>query len=355
MGDHGMNQPKSESEVQERRTQARIRVQIPITLSLHLKEQPVTAVSQDLSWGGVLFTISEPLPKTIQSLRIVLPWRRQEHITADAQVLRTRQLLDGRHLVAARFASLSPRSQSRLERLLKMLKASASTADRAGPGELVRELDVIANDAEELHQMLEQIATGRHLVTVFDAYEVNQSICFSIEGTENLAGVRLRARVVEVKKAPVPGFDWAHLYTLALAFEHPRESIKTVTEQLLGQLSETRNASGQNLSEVPSDWLQVSTLVRSHQPQSPRSPAKIDSRCVLETQFPEALNYLLAGWGDVQAFEVMFRDLMLGDRAQPGGWPDDAWAELTLLQDVHDCAYGLSEQRRTFLKVGRSV
>ena len=47
----------------ERRTQARIRVQIPQTVTVSGRTEPFRAVSQDLSWGGVQLTLSEPLPQ----------------------------------------------------------------------------------------------------------------------------------------------------------------------------------------------------------------------------------------------------------------------------------------------------
>lgn len=357
-----MNQQPPESIVQERRTQTRIRLEIPIKLSVRGLDEPITALSQDISWGGILFVLATPLPKGTRSLRISLPWSKDKQITALASLLRARKLLDGRFLVAARFVSLTPRSQSRLERLLKMLVDSAGANAGAGASEgqrnhqLVKELEVIANDAEDLRLMLEQIATGRHTVTVFDSYEINQSIRFSIEGTVHLAGIRLRARVIKVERKAAPGFEHAHLHAVTLEFEHPRESIAAVVDLLLGELGDTRDLSTLSWLDTPTTYLPSTTILAPNLSLGtlPKETRVSSARCVLETSYPEALNFLTVGWGDVQAFEIMFRELLLGDRSQPGGWSMDAWEELTLLQDVHDLAYGISDERRRFLPPGKT-
>lgn len=348
-----MNQSPPESIAQERRTQARIRLEIPIKLSVRGLDEPITALSQDISWGGMLFILPAPLPKGTRSLRIALPWSKDKQITALASLLRARKLLDGRFLVAARFVSLTPRSQSRLERLLEMLMNSA------GEGQshhLAKELEVVANDAEDLRYMLEQITTGRLTVTVFDAYELGQSIRFSIEGTAHLAGIRLRARVIKVEQKSAPGFEHAQLYAVTLEFEHPRDSITTIVELLLGELGDTQNLSTLSWMEPPTTFLPPSTtFAPSLSLENLARETRVSSaRCVLETSYPEALNFITAGWGDVQAFEIMFRQLVLGDRSLPGGWPMDAWEELTLLQDVHDLAYGVSAERKQFLAPGKT-
>jgi hypothetical protein len=73
----------------------------------------------------------------------------------------------------------------------------------------------------------------------------------------------------------------------------------------------------------------------------------------LESRFPDALRSLRFVWGDPEAFDLVFQDLTLGDRVEPGGWPKDAWDELGLLQDVHDCAYGLPAARMSRLRPTR--
>lgn len=349
-----MNQVYSDSALRDRRTQVRIRVEIPITLSLPGVDEPLRAINQNISWGGVLFVLSEPLRHEGGLLRITLPWKRGAHITAEARLLRARQLEDGRYLVAVRFVSLSPRSQSRLERLLQMLQTGETTAPDQNPGGLVKALEVTVNDAEELRRTLLHVAKGRHRVTVFDAYDRDQSISFSIVSTKDLPGIRLRARVLEVHKSRVKGFDWAELHALLLEFEHPRKALRACVKLLLDQLPKPPPSSGSQRSEEP-DWLRTKSFPAPAGPGKHWVGGKRGLSSTLETEFPEALNYLTAGWGDVDAFEVLFQDLVLGEHGQPGGWPPDAWEELELLQSIHDQAYGLPESRKRLLKGGRSV
>ncbi len=338
------SQPKLESINENRRTQARIDLHIPVKVVLPGHDEPVTATNQDISWGGALLLIAEPLPQQTGPLRISLPWKRGEEITVHAQLLRAKPLQDGQYLAAVRFVSLSPRSQSRLERLLKMLSTSQESTELDAPSDLFRELEVTVSDADELRRVLRQVATGKYKVTVFDAYELNQSISLSITGTQDLPGIRLRARVMDVRRSRSKGFDWTNLYTLSLEFEHPRRSVKAFVKLLLDQLPEACP----ERRGVP-DWMRRATLARSARDRAVHSGAL----CALETQFPEAINRLVAGWGDADAFDIMFCDLMFGEQGQPGGWPAAAWAELELLQNIHDTAYGVPSTRGQVLRGGR--
>ncbi|WP_242482336.1 PilZ domain-containing protein [Thiocystis violacea] len=345
-------QPQLESPTpRDRRTQIRVDVRIPVQVTFPGREEPITAINQDISWGGALLLISEPLPKQAGPLKITLPWKRDEKITAHAQLLRARPLQSGDYLIAVRFISLSPRSQSRLERLLKMLSACNEMVEFDEENGLVRELEVTVNDADELRHMLRQIAKGRHTVTVFDAYEANQSISLSITGTRDLPGIRLRARVVEVRQSRSKGFDWTNLYTLVLEFEHPRKAVRSFVKLLLDQLPESSSDSGHS-HERP-DWLRSVPLAKPTKADVARQAVRGGDLSSLEMDFPDALTRLIAGWGDPESFEIMFRDLVLGDQGQPGGWPTEAWVELELLQNVHDEAYGMSPTRKSVLKGGR--
>jgi hypothetical protein len=348
-----MKQTEQDSSIADRRTQTRIHVNIPVKVTFQGMTEPVAAINQDISWGGVLFVVADPPPQDAGSLRIVLPWKQGEEITADAHLIRTKPLQDGSYLIAARFFSLSPRSHSRLERLLKLLHAGQASDESSG---LVRELEVTANDISDLRYMLAQITTGRHEVTVFDAYEVNQSIKLSIVGTMGVPRIRLRARVVAVQKSPPKDFDWTELYTLKLEFEHPKRSIQSFVDLFLSNLPKSRDDSEtSNLADVPG-WTRVTPLARVTSADDERRSGKSGVHCILETIFPEALNRLTAGWGDVEAFEVLFRDLVLGEQqGQPGGWSQDAWEELEFLQNVHDLAYGMSKSRKTLFKGGRNI
>ncbi|WP_200335332.1 PilZ domain-containing protein [Thiocystis violacea] len=345
-----MSQSQLDAIAQERRTQARIRVRIPARLSAPGWDEPLSVRCQDLSWGGLLLDTAQCLPGDLERLRIELDWMRDDPVRAEVRILRTRPLLDGHYLSGMRFVSLSNGSQARLERWLTALRASARPGDCAGPDTLVRELEIMANDQDELRQMLEQVAKGRLTLTVFDAYAVGQSISCVVTGTEYSADIRLRARVLEAKSVVIPGVDWTQLCEVTLGFEHPLESVRRLAGQLPGR-------TGQETPQIQPQVLPRRTRGSAPTPttsgpegRSRRSPSR---RSALEAAFPEVLNYLAPGWGDAQTFETLFRDLVLGDRFQLGGWPDEVWQELTLLQDVHDLAYGVSPLRTTVLKGGR--
>jgi hypothetical protein len=70
---------------------------------------------------------------------------------------------------------------------------------------------------------------------------------------------------------------------------------------------------------------------------------------VLEARFPHAIKRILVCWGDPEAFEAVFSDLIIDKRGDRTGWPFDAWAELNFLQEVHDLAYGISKRSKTSL------
>lgn len=70
--------------------------------------------------------------------------------------------------------------------------------------------------------------------------------------------------------------------------------------------------------------------------------------CVLEERFPHVIKRLITCWGDPDAFEAVFSDLIIDKRGDRTGWPFDAWLELNFLQEVHDCAYGVSPKRSSF-------
>ena len=245
----------------ERRTQKRIPVQIPIEVIRPVLEVPIQVMNQDLCWGGASFILPDPEPVDGERLRLSLPWTRGERILVDAHVLRTSRLADGCSLVAVRFNSLSPPDHARLEKLLTMLKASETAPDRSGSTHLVRELEITANEVGELRDMLTQIATGRFKITVFDAYETNESISLLIAGTSNLSSIRLRARVAE-GQATNQHRRYA-LHTITLEFEHPLESIRAFVDLLLGQLP-AQDALGLDLSGIPPEWI--------HHPPFARAP-----------------------------------------------------------------------------------
>ncbi|RKT46333.1 PilZ domain-containing protein [Thiocapsa rosea] len=340
--------PSGKASVANRRTQRRISVRIPIQVFLPNQSEPITAMNQDISWGGAQFVVAVPLASLSGTLRLTFPWRGHETVSIDAEVVRAQRLGSGHHQVAVRFASLSPRSQARLEKLLTMLDpAEDSTVRDSDP--LVRELEVVIEDAAAMREMLEQIAAGRLSITVFETYEAGQSIRLSIRGADGLPGLRLRARVREVERVKMDGFTQSELFGLELGFEHPTPAIKTFVDLLIEQLPPVSKHPESSVEGAP-DWLRAMHLAR------PTEDLALDDHgdaSVLESRFPDALRSLIWVWGDPEAFDLAFQDLTLGSHVEPGGWPADAWEELGFLQDAHDCAYGLPATRTSRLRPTR--
>lgn len=334
--------------VTSRRTQRRLGVQIPIQVMLPHSNEPITAMNQDISWGGAQFVAAMPPAGLSGMLRLIFPWRGQDKISVVAEVVRAQRLDGGRYQVAVRFASLSPRSQARLEKLLKMLYAA--DGDSAADAEsLVRDLEVSVDDSAEMREMLGQVADGALVISVFEPYEAGQSIRLSIHGADKLPGIRLRARVLEVTRVKLDGFAQSELFSLKLVFEHPPAAIKGFVDLLMKQLPPVWQDAESSFAAAP-EWLRAMHLAR---PTEEVDVSASVAKSVLEERFPGALSALTRAWGDPAIFDICFRDLTLGPHAEPGGWPEDAWDELGFLQDVHDDAYGLPVSRRGALRPTR--
>lgn len=334
-----------------RRTQRRIAVRIPIQVYLPGMDRPIIAMNQDISWGGAQFVAVVPVDALSGTLRLVFPWRGQERVAVEAEVVRAQRLDAGHYQVAVRFASLSPRSQARLEKLLTMLDAADGPAEsHAGP--LVRELEVAVEDAGAMREMLEQIMSGHLSITVFESYAAGQSICLAIRGAERLPGLRLRARVLKVARVKVAGFAQSELFTLELGFEHPPSAITGYIELLIAQIPPVRKDPELGLAGAP-DWPHAMPVARPTEDLALYDSEHQAVLPVLEARYPDALMAIRMAWGDPELFDLAFQDLTLGSRAEPGGWPQDAWEELGFLQDVHDDAYGLPAYRLSPLRPTR--
>ncbi|NKN32004.1 PilZ domain-containing protein [Marichromatium bheemlicum] len=343
---------QAESSYHERRTQARIHAEIPIKVRLPGRDRSVSALNQDLSWGGARFIITDKalngqLPSREGGpLTLLLPWTGGGQITAEADVARAQRFADGRCQVAVRFRSLSPRSQARLEKLLNML----CPRDGGNGPALVRELNITMADASDMRHTLKQVVTGEVALSAFERYDVDQSIRLVIRGDGDLPSLRLRARVLEVDEARSADANWPALYSLRFAIEHPRPMLKKLVELLLEQLPSDWKSQESSYAEAP-DWLRGAHLASP----SEVVPVSDDVCSALEARYPDALNYLALVWGDPEAFDLRFQDLILGEYAEPGGWPEDAWEELGLLQDVHDLAFGVPSVRDNPLRGGRVI
>ncbi|MTW22290.1 PilZ domain-containing protein [Allochromatium palmeri] len=331
----------------ERRTQARLRAQVPIQLRISGKSPTHPATLIDLSWGGALCQTSTALQISDQPLWLLLPWTLGETIEIETTLLRQKNLENGRHLLAMRFLRLSLSNQTRLEKLLGQLQAGDSRGGTYNAPSLVATLEVLIQTLDEWRWALSAIAKGRLRISAPATFTPGQSLGLQFNGVPARARLRLRARVLACEAEPIEGMGAGHSDTLTLEFEHPLNILRQWAEWLLGQ--------------VPPNS-QTSSLPAAYQPQTVRPeviPARVvltqHERSALEISFPEALDYLMTAWGDVSAFELVFRQLIFGDTSIAGTWTLESWEELQLLQDVHDQAYGVSDARRSQLKVGRDV
>lgn len=289
--------------------------------------EPISVTGADISWGGALFTVSEPLPTETESALIALPWAHGNHIPISTSILRIDQPQSDQHLVAVRFSSLLPQDELRLRKLLTMLGDGSSTADGGDSNDLFHEIDLSVCDANEFLHTLSQIATGCYTLFVSGPYKLGQSVGLSIEGPNDLPALRLRARVVKVEQLGSDISAWTGAHSLTLKFEHPSASIESLVNSYLGGYlakgrGTRRNASLPNVGNIKRF---IATNVR----------------CAIEVDYPEFLYRLSAIWGDASAFKTLFQDLTLGDIGQSGGLPLDVWEELNFLQMVHDQAYPL--------------
>lgn len=377
----------------ERRTQARLSVEIPIKVKIPGRAELVDAINEDLSWGGAGCILSTQfiLPEAVvrgaeEPLTLYFPWTGGDHIEIDATLARTHRLEDGRYRAALRFRSITPRNEARLEKLLTMLWQGKNKGDETG---LVRELVLNLTAGDEMRRILEQVRSGELSIVSRDAYSRDESIRFVIHGEgQGLPSIGLRARVHRVRVLPSAEFGGDELYGLRLMFEHPLANIREVASLLLEQLPAPvpapsfpspppapppsaapsprapestpappgRPSAPRREEQLP-DWVIKGRIAESvnrpslYEKQSP-PPGDDPKLSALEQRHPNALTYLGVVWGDSEAFDAHFQDLIMGDYAEPGGWPDDAWSELSLLQDVHDTAYGVPAYRGTFLGRG---
>lgn len=61
---------------------------------------------------------------------------------------------------------------------------------------------------------------------------------------------------------------------------------------------------------------------------------------ILEEQFPHVVKLMQKCWNDPDAFDRLMADLTVDKRGDRRGWPMDAWAEIVLLQEIHDATHG---------------
>ncbi|MGQ9659974.1 MAG: PilZ domain-containing protein [Thermochromatium sp.] len=215
----------------ERRTQARLHVQIPVRLQYSGDSGAHTLTLVDLSWGGALCESKTQLPGTDQPVWLLLPWKSNETIQIEATLLRQKALQDGRHLLALRFMRLSLLHQRRLEKLLELMQAQnpAGEAQEALP--VVETLAIPIQTRDQWHWVLGDIARGILRIQAAKPYAQGQSLAIQLDGIPARARLTLRARVIDSKSAPMHD-----LYLLTLEFEHPLDALRGWAKWLLGQM-----------------------------------------------------------------------------------------------------------------------
>lgn len=55
----------------------------------------------------------------------------------------------------------------------------------------------------------------------------------------------------------------------------------------------------------------------------------------LEDRFPHIVARMEKTWGNPCAFNEMFNDLIFDKRGGRSGWPEEAWAELSWINQLH--------------------
>ncbi|BCU08066.1 PilZ domain-containing protein [Allochromatium tepidum] len=332
------NTSPTASPVSERRTQARIHAQIPVRLQYSGESRAHTVTLVDLSWGGALCESKTQLPGTDAPVRLLLPWNSGETIQIEAALLRQKALEDGRYLLALRFMRLSLLHQTRLEKLLSLMQAQDSNTEEQEASRLVDTLEIQIQTLDEWRWALGDIAKGLLRINATKLYARGQSLAIQFNGIPSRARLRLRSRVMDSKSVPMHD-----LYLLTLEFEHPLDALRGWAEWLLGQMP--------NEADLPAVQEDRSRTEKLPDLGQGRVVPTQDQRSALEKDFPEALDYLITAWGDIKAFDLVFRQLIFGESNVVGTWTPEAWEELQLLQSLHDRAYGISDIRFNSLEI----
>lgn len=229
--------PSADQSAQERRSHRRLGTGLEIDVTLPGVAKPISAENRDISWGGAQFVTRDPAIMDAEQVTLTFPWRGSRSFSADAQVVRRETLEDGSIRVGARFRGLSTQSHRRLEKLLDLLaKSDPQPQGTQGKAPLVKVLEVVFDEVEEVRRALKQIRHGQYSVTAFGAYETGQSILLSIAGTTDLPNLRLRALVNAQEPVSLASSEWADLVSLDLRFEQSREDLACYVRRRLLEL-----------------------------------------------------------------------------------------------------------------------
>ena len=219
--------------MREKRSQRRLSVGIPIHVRLPSSDDSIEVRDQELSWGGAKFITSDARIWDSRRICLVFPWVGGQSFAIEADIVRRELLEDGGHRIAVRFVCMDQQSEARLEHLLALLAEREEHQSSACSTPTMERLELIFDDEHEMREQLSQIADGHLYVTVFGAYEIDQSILLVVGCTRDFPGLHLRARVKSQALQKSLKDGWIDLVKLDLTFEHPREELR----RLAGVLS----------------------------------------------------------------------------------------------------------------------
>jgi hypothetical protein len=211
--------------MQEKRSQRRLGIEVPIQVSRPGSHDSIVARYQDISWGGASFFTSDDSIQDRERLLMHFPWTNGKIFSIQVEVVRRETLDSGNQRVAVRFASVSHQDERRLQKLLELLATNSREASRTVlPA--IPSLELVLDDEEEMREKLSQIAEGYLLITAFGSYRVGQSLLLLIDHTKDFPGLRLRARINAQSSGDEDDNDRARLVNLELGFEHPLEELR---------------------------------------------------------------------------------------------------------------------------------
>lgn len=220
---------------QDKRRQLRISVNAPArALDVNAGEHRVSL--RNISWGGAEIRTPGDLGAQGDSVHLLLPAGKGDHIDILALILRKAERGNETEY-GLRFHSLSPQDEERLEQVLRVLLDSPGNEGRRAEARLVQRLEIEYGDAGELQATLEDISASGLMLTVPDPLEPGQSLLISLSSADCDLGLKLRARVVH--QSPFGDEDFG-LYRVGLEFEHPTPQLRERVEAVIRQLAMLR-------------------------------------------------------------------------------------------------------------------
>ncbi|MAT94782.1 MAG: hypothetical protein CME59_19595 [Halioglobus sp.] len=219
---------------EEKRSQYRINVRIPVKVLWPGESEPVAAQLENISWGGAAIHVDETRLEQGDKLRVILPKPDGGAISIVAKYLRSWDLAAGGQGLAVRFATMSTRDEAELEKLLQELLQSSDEQGQRQHARLSQRLDIHFADVPELQATLDDISAGGLGVTVPEPMQLGQSLQAEISTLDDACHLKLRARVVRQEAVTMGNME---VYHVGLKFEHPAEELQALTGDLLRNIT----------------------------------------------------------------------------------------------------------------------